>query len=144
MRVCFGAFSVDRHCGARWSIERIGLSVEIQMEGEWNAIPHSPNNPIFPAFNRDSFMKQEHRELNEAYEWRSRIIASVMDRAFVSSVSMAPIALAATLLTPFSESHFVTSSMAAHMACWLCRSSVRASAMAMLASELSGMGIILE
>jgi hypothetical protein len=82
--------------------------------------------------------------LEDAYNWRRRIIASVMACAFLSSVSMAPMALAATLSTPFSEIHLVTSSSAAARACWLCRSSVRASAVAMLASELSGMGLILE
>jgi hypothetical protein len=41
--------------------------------------------------------------------------------------------LAATLHTPFSESLLVTSS-AAPMACWLCGSKVRASAVAILAA----------
>lgn len=39
---------------------------------------------------------------------------------------------AATISTPFSESHLVTSSMAAHMACWLYKSSVSASGVALL------------
>lgn len=82
--------------------------------------------------------------LGEVYNWRRRIIAFVMARAFLSSVSMAPSALAATLSTPFSEIHLVTSSRAAANACWLCSNSVRASAVAMLASELSGMAIVLE
>ena len=72
------------------------------------------------------------------------VIASPMARALLSSVSMAPIALEATLSTPFSEIHLVTSSRAAARACWLCRRSVRASAVTMLASELSGMGKVLE
>lgn len=38
---------------------------------------------------------------------------------------------AATISTPFSESHLVTSSMAAHMACWLYKSSVSASGVAL-------------
>lgn len=82
------------------------------------------------------------RTLEDAYSWRRRRIVSAMTRAFLSSVSMAPIALAATLSTPFSEIHLVTSSRAAARACWLCRSSVRASAVAMLASELSDMEIV--
>jgi hypothetical protein len=75
---------------------------------------------------------------------RSRMIASVIACPFVSNVSMAAIALAATLPTPFSESHLVTSSIAAHMACWLCKSKVSASAVAILFSELSGTAIVLE
>lgn len=52
---------------------------------------------------------------------------------------MAPTAFSATASTPFSESHFVISSIAAARACWLCRSNVRASAVATLESELFGM-----
>jgi len=48
---------------------------------------------------------------------RSRMIASVMACAFVSSVSMAAMALAATPPTPFSESHLITSSIEAARAC---------------------------
>jgi hypothetical protein len=64
--------------------------------------------------------------------------------ALVSSVSMADIALAATLPTPFSESHLVIYSIAALKACWLWRSNVRASAVAIVQSELSGMAVVLE
>ena len=62
----------------------------------------------------------------------------------MSKVPMAASALVETLPAPFSESHLVTSSMAAPKACWLCKSKVSASAVAMLASELFGMAIVLE
>lgn len=57
---------------------------------------------------------------------------------------MAAVALAAILPSPFLESHPVISSIAAAKPCWLCRSKVSASAVAMLASELSGMAIVPE
>ncbi|MNY38693.1 hypothetical protein D3C86_1733340 [compost metagenome] len=83
-------------------------------------------------------------KLPDAYDWRSVIIASLIADAFVSSVSMAAIALAATHPTPFSESHLVISSIAAPRACWLCRSNVSASAVATLECELSDMAIVPE
>lgn len=72
------------------------------------------------------------------------MMASVIPLAFVSSVSIAVIAFAATLPTPFSYSHLVTSSIAAAKACWLCRSRASASTVAMFASELFGMAIVLD
>ena len=77
----------------------------------------------------------QHPNSADPYNCRSRVIASAIALAFVSKVSMAAIALSATASTPFSESHLVTSSIAAPRACWLCRSNVRASAVAMLELE---------
>ena len=52
-------------------------------------------------------------EGERVYDWRSRIMASVMPMALVSDVFRAAIALVATFPTQFSRSHPVTSSMAA-------------------------------
>jgi hypothetical protein len=57
-------------------------------------------------------LKEGWGKLDHAYDLRIRMMASVIACAFVSSVSMAVIALSATLPTPLSESHLVTSSMA--------------------------------
>lgn len=104
----------------------------------------SRQNSIIPALNRDSLLKEGQGKLDDACDLRIRMMASVIACAFVSSVSMAIIALSATPPTPLSESYLVTSSMAADKACWLCRSNVSASAVAMSASELSDMAIVLE
>lgn len=109
-----------------------------------NANGWAAQNSIIPAINRDSLLKEGQRKLDHAHDLRIPMMASVIACAFVSSVSMAVIALSATLPTPLSESHFITSSMAAAKACWLCRSNVNASAVAMWTSELSDMAIVLE
>ena len=57
---------------------------------------------------------------------------------------MAAAAFIATLSTSFSKSHLVISSIATPRACWLCRSNVRASAVAIAQSGSSGMTVVLD
>lgn len=62
----------------------------------------------------------------------------------MSSVSSAVMALLCASGEPVDLAHKATSSIAAASACWLCSSKVSTSAVAMLASVLSGMVVILE
>lgn len=77
------------------------------------------------------------------YDLRIRMMTSVSARAFVSKVCIAAIALSTTLSAPFSESSLTTSSIAAAKACWLCRSNVIASAVAMWTSEFPHIALVL-
>ena len=64
--------------------------------------------------------------------------------AFASRVSSAVTAFSCTSGEPVDFAHAATSSIAAASACWLCKSKVRTSAVAMWASELSVMAVVLE
>lgn len=68
----------------------------------------------------------------------------MMAEAFLSSVSSAVMALLCASSEPVDLAHNATSSIAAASACWLCNSKVSTSAVALLASVLSGMVVILE
>jgi len=57
-------------------------------------------------------------------------------------VSSAAITLSCVTDEPVDRAHKVTSSIAARRACWLCRRSVRTSAVAILAWLLSGMSVV--
>jgi len=67
-----------------------------------------------------------------------------MANAFSSSVCNAVVAFSWISLDPLALTHRATSSIAEARACWLCRSNVSASAVAMLASELVGTVVVLE
>jgi hypothetical protein len=68
----------------------------------------------------------------------------VMADAFRSMVSSAATALSCAAGEPADFAHKETSSIAEAKACWLCKSKVRTSAIAIVAWLLSGMDVILE
>ena len=79
--------------------DAIGWSVAIQKGGQVECNFPLSKEFDFPRIKSGLFMKNGQRALDDAYDWRSRRIVSVIASAFVSSVSKAPIALAVTLPT---------------------------------------------
>lgn len=68
----------------------------------------------------------------------------MMADAFASSASIAAMACSWVSLEPLALAHRATSSIAATNAYWLCSRRVNTSAVAIWASELSGMAVVLE